>query len=77
MCLTGFSGLGVYGQKGRYYGLYTGSDAQQAQAHGVNNYLSTANGKIYKLDFEKMSRDVSQNSDNSTKFEASSYVEEL
>lgn len=72
-----FSGLGVYGQQGRYYGLYTSSDAQQAVSHGVNNYLSTADGKTFKLDFERMSRDVTQNSNNSIKIFADSYVEEL
>lgn len=72
-----FSGLGVYGQGGRYYGLYTGSDAQQAVTYMVNNYVSLSDGTLRKLDFEKMSRDVSQNSDNDTVIYASSYDQGL
>lgn len=50
--ISGFSGLGVYGQNGKYYGLYTSSDAQQAVDRQRNVYVARPDMSILKLDYE-------------------------
>lgn len=72
-----FSGLGVYGYKGRYHNLYIDSDAQQAVQHEVNNYLATPDGSLQKLDYERWNRDVKSNGGSEERIYANDYVDSL